>query len=351
MGFLQIRNVKLSGLSACVPRSVEENKNLALFSGDEATKFMESTGVERRRIAEAGTTTSDLCFLAAEQLIKDLGWQKEDIDCLIFVTQTPDYILPATSCILQERLKLSEDCYALDISLGCSGWLYGASTITSLMQNGDFKKGLLLVGDICTANCNTKDKSTWPLFGDAGTASSFEYEVGNPGFKFQFGTDGSGYEAIIIPDGGFRNPFKAESLVDYEIEEGIVRNNLNAILNGMDVFAFGISKGPQSVNKLLERFEINKDEVDAYIFHQANLFMNEKIRKKLKLPIEKVPYSLKNFGNTSCATIPLTLATELREKLSNEKQQIIACAFGVGLSWGSVYFETENIVCSELVEI
>jgi len=213
------------------------------------------------------------------------------------------------------------------------------------------KKGLLLVGDICTSNCNQKDKSTWPLLGDAVTATAFEYEEGNKGFKFQFETDGSGYDAIIIPEGGFRNPFSDESLKDSEIEPEIIRNNLNAILNGMDVFAFGISKRPQSVNKLAEHFQINKEEVDAFLFHQANLFMNEKIRKKLKVAVEKVPYSLRNFGNTSCASIPLTLVTEWREKLTDEKQHIIACAFGVGLSWGSVYFETENIICSDLVEI
>lgn len=351
MAFIQVKNVKLSGLSACVPKQIEENKDLDIFREEEAEKFMESTGVERRRIAKPGITTSDLCFHAAEQLLKDLNWQKEEIECLIFVSQTPDYILPATSCILQDRLKLSQNCYALDISLGCSGWVYGASVITSLLQNGNFKKGLLLAGDICTTICNQKDKSTWPLFGDAGTVTAFEFEEGNPGFKFQFGTDGSGNDAIIIPDGGFRNPFNDQSLVEHEIEEGIIRNNLNAILNGMDVFAFGISKGPQSVNKLSEYYQINKEEVDSFLFHQANLFMNEKIRKKLKLPIEKVPYSLKNFGNTSCSSIPLTLVTEWSKKLIEEKQQIIACAFGVGLSWGSVYFETEKIVCSELVEI
>lgn len=343
--------MKLSGLSACVPRKTEENRDLSLFKGNEAEKFIESTGVERRRIAALNCTTSDLCFFAAEQLIQDLNWQKEDIDCLVFVTQTPDYILPATSCILQERLKLTQECYTIDISLGCSGWVYGTTVITSLLQNGNFKKGLLLVGDVCTANCNVKDKSTWPLFGDAGTASSFEYEQGNAGFKFHMGTDGSGHKAIIIPDGGFRNPFNNQSLNEYEAEEGIVRNNVNAILNGMDVFSFGISKGPQSINKLLGHFQINKDEVDAFVFHQANLFMNENIRKKLKLPIEKVPYSLKNFGNTSCATIPLTMVTEWKERIKQTRQRFIVCAFGVGLSWGSAYFETEKIVCSDLVEI
>ena len=351
MGFLQLKNVKLSGLSACVPRNVEENIDLSLFKGDEASKFIETTGVERRRISDTKTTTADLCFFATERLLKDLKWQKEEIDCLIFVSQTPDYILPATSCVLQERLGLSKECYSLDISLGCSGWIYGASIISSLMQNGDLRKGLLLVGDTILKVCSKNDKSTWPLFGDAGTASGFEFSKGNSGFKFHLATDGSGYKAIIVSEGGYFAPFNDQSLTMKEIEEDIIRNNVQLIMNGMDVFAFGISKGPETINKLSEHFQIDKESIDIFVFHQANLYMNEKISKKLKLPSEKVHYSLKNFGNTSSASIPLTLITECKEKLTTKNQKLVACGFGVGLSWGSVYFETNCIVCSDLIEI
>lgn len=351
MAFLQVKNVKLCGLASCVPKTIEENRGLQVFHGDEAEKFIASTGVERRRRADGKTNTSDLCYHAAEQLIKDLNWHKNEIDCLLFVTQTPDYILPATSTILQDRLGLSENCYALDISLGCSGWVYGTSVITSLLQNGSFSKGLLLVGDTSLKIISAKDKSTWPLFGDTGTASAFEYQDGNSGFQFHFSTDGSGYEAIVIPEGGFREPFNEQSLKEQMGEDGIIRNNLQLVLNGMDVFSFGISKAPLSVKNLIEHFGIDKEEIDAFLFHQANLLMNEKIRNKLKLPAEKVPYSLKNFGNTSSASIPLTLITEWYDKLVFDKQRIIACGFGVGLSWGSVYFETDKIACSKLIEI
>lgn len=351
MAFLEIKNVKLSGLAACVPQRIEENQSLALFKGDEAEKFIDSTGVERRRIAEPGVTSSDLCFHAAERLIADLGWSKEEIDCLIFVSQTPDYILPATACILQDRLKLNEECYSLDISLGCSGWIYGASVISALLQNGNLRKGLLLVGDTTLRINSPEDKSTWPLFGDGGSATAFEYEKDNDGLKFHLATDGSNYEAIIIPDGGHRNPFSPQSLVMENFEDGVKRCRLDTILDGMDVFAFGISKGPGTIMKLSSHFNIDLDEVDVFAFHQANLFLNEKIRKKLKLPADKVPYSLKNYGNTSCATIPITLATEWRDSLQNSKQRIIACAFGVGLSWGSVFFETNKIICPEIIEI
>jgi 3-oxoacyl-[acyl-carrier-protein] synthase-3 len=353
MSYLQIQNVKLVGLSACVPKTIIENRKSPLFQGDEAGKFIDSTGVENRHIADHNTTSSDLCFHAAERLILDLQWNKNEIDCLVFVTQTPDYILPATSCILQDRLKLSQECYTLDISLGCSGWIYGTSVVLSLLQSGNFKKGLLLVGDTILKSCSEKDKSTWPLFGDAGTVTAFQYveNKSDPGFKFHFSTDGSGYQTIIIPEGGYRTQFNDKSLIEHKDEDKLIRNNTQLILNGMDVFAFGISKGPDTINKLCDHFMIDKEQVDVFYFHQANMFMNEKIRKKLKLPEYKVLYSLKNFGNTSSASIPLTMITEGRNKLIDGKQKVIACGFGVGLSWGSVYFETENIVCSNLIEI
>jgi 3-oxoacyl-[acyl-carrier-protein] synthase-3 len=322
------------------------------MNDEDRVTLISSIGVERKRIVDSYTCTSDLCFKAAEKLIEELSWEKSEIDCLIFVTQTPDYILPATSCILQHRLGLSTECYAQDISSGCSGWVYGMSVISSIVfaGDGDFRKALLLVGDTTSKLTSKEDKSTWPLFGDAGTATALEYIAGNEGLKFHLGTDGEGADAIIIKDGGYRNCFSADSLKIVSYEEGISRTNLQVYLDGMNVFSFAISRGPQSVNKLLENFGIDKDSVDYFTFHQANLYLNEKIRKKLKLESEKVPNSMKNFGNTSSATIPLTMVTELREDLKSKKLNHIGCAFGVGLSWGSVYFSTDQIVCPELIE-
>lgn len=349
MAFLEVKNVRIAGMSACVPKEIEENKSIALFSAEEAEKFIASTGIERRHISQK-QLPSDLCCLAAEKLISDLGWKKEEIDAVVFVTQTPDYIVPATSCIIQSRLGLSEECYTLDISLGCSGWVYGLSVVSNLLSSGMMKKALFLCGDTTHAT-SKEDRSAYPLFGEAGTVTALEFSAKANSFKFHFATDGSGYDAIIIPDGGFRNPFSSKSLDMEEIEPGIKRNRLNTILNGMDIFSFGISKAPETIVKLSEKFGIKLDETDYFIFHQANKFMNEKIRKKLKLPENKVPYSLKNFGNTSSATIVLTLLTELKKETSTEKHSYIACGFGVGLSWASVAFELDNIVVSDLVTI
>lgn len=350
MSFLSINNVRIAGLSACVPEKVEESRSFPLFNETDAENFVKGTGVERRHIADSEVCSSDLCLKAAEKIIADLKWDKEEIDALVFVSQTPDYVLPATSAVLQDRLNLSESCFAIDISLGCSGWVYALSVISSLLSHGSMKKGLLLAGDTILKFCSPLDKSTYPLFGDAGSALAIEYTPNqDESIKFCFNTDGSGSKAIMIEDGGFRNPVNEQSFRREDISDGIQRNKLDLELDGMDVFSFGITKAPKSVKDLISHFNINIDEVDYFTFHQANKFMNEKIRKKLKISEDKVPYTLKDFGNTSCATIPLTMVNQLSAELSSSKLNHIACGFGVGLSWASCFFKTENIVCPELI--
>lgn len=353
MAYLHTKNLTIKGIAACVPSYREDNKEISLFgTPEEANKFIETTGIEyRRMVQDRPICTSDLCFEAASDLMKELDWLPEDIDCLIFVSQTPDYILPFTAAILQQRLGLSMDTYAMDISLGCTGWVYGLSSIAALMAQGSMKKGLLLVGDTATITKSDKDKSTYPIFGDAGTATAIEFEEGSEGFKFNFGTDGRGYDAIIIPDGGFRNFVTKESFEHIEVEPGIIRNKLQSVLNGPSVFTFGITKAPRSVNNLLEKYGLDKDAIDYFVFHQANRIMNEKIRTKLKIPAEKVPYSLREYGNTSSASIPLTVVTQIADQLSGDTKQLLACAFGVGLSWASVVFNTGNLKCPVIKEI
>jgi 3-oxoacyl-[acyl-carrier-protein] synthase-3 len=354
MALFSIPGVEIKGIACCVPEKKEHNRDISFLSSEEKEKLIASTGIETRRLSTKDICSSDLCLRAAEKLIKDLQWNKDEIDVLVFVTQTPDYILPATSCILQDRLGLRESCYTLDISLGCSGWIYGLAVVSSLLSVcciGEGKKGLLLAGDTISKLCSVKDKSSYPLFGDAGTATGIEYKKEAEGFKFHTGADGNGFKTIIVPDGGYRNTTNVDSFKEEEISDGIIRNKLNLVLEGMDIFTFGISKAPESINKLIEYFNLDRDNIDYFVFHQANKFMNEKIRKKLKLPEEKVPYSLKDYGNTSSATIPLTIVTELKNSLKNARKEIIACGFGVGLSWGSVHFIADELVCSDLIEI
>ena len=344
MAFLEFENVRIAGFSAGVPKYIAVNESVASKDYD-AADFIATTGVRERRIGDF--TTSDLCLAAAEQLLLDLQWKKEEIGALIFVSQTPDYILPATACILQDRLGLNKECYALDISLGCSGWVYGLSVVAGLLSEKGITKALLLAGDAKKRAKSDPD----PLFGHAGTVTAVEYCAGASGFKFHVGTDGSGYDAIITPDGGSRNQFTEESLKLVQGEGGVLRHRLQTVMKGMDVFAFGITVVPKTVKKLLEKHQIDINSIDYFIFHQANRMMNEKIRKKLKLSEEKVPYCMQDFGNTSSASIPLTIVTQISDVVRTRSLHNLACGFGVGLSWATVLFDTDRIVVSELVEL
>lgn len=350
MSVFSIPNIKLSGLSACVPKHTEDNKNFSLISAEDRETFINTVGIRFRRIAADGVTASDLCFTAAEKLLNDLDWIREEIKILVFVTQTPDYLIPNTSSLLQEKLKLSKNCLAFDVNLGCSGYVYGLSIVSSLLQNMPGGKALLLVGDISTRTISMKDKSTAPLFSDAGTATALEFSA-NQQIHFNLQTDGKEFDDIIITDGGYRNPVSENSFTETEYEKGIVRNNLHMKLDGAKIFNFALREIAPNINTLLTEKQIEKSSIDYFVFHQANKLMIESVRKKLKVETEKVPYSLYDFGNTSSATVPLTMLVKLREQLVSQKLNLLLSGFGVGLSWGSCYLETEKIICSELIEI
>lgn len=338
MSYLHIKNVKMVGLSACVPETIVKNTNLVVKSINyDADSFVKSTGVGQRHMSEQ-LTTSDLCYKAANRLITDLGWERESIDVLIFVSQTPDYYLPATSCILQDRLKLSKNCYCEDVALGCSGWVYGVSTIASLMATGEMKRGLLLVGD-----AKKQYPADDPLFGYAGTATAFEYAEGDEHFYFNFGTDGSGYDDIIIPEGGSRQPITKDSFRT-ELIDGKSYSRLETRMKGMEVFLFATSIAPRSVKQLYKHYQLCWDNLDYLVLHQSNLKMLNLIHKLLKLPADKVPVCIQEYGNTSSASIPLTIVSRLAGNISAEEKNITCCGFGVGLSWATVAMKVKNIV-------
>ena len=352
MAFLSFPNVRIAGISAGVPQNIADNlhptEDDSVSTEYSPEDFVKMTGVKERRVSFT-LTTSDLCYAAAEKLIADLKWNKDDVGAVFFVSQTPDYILPATACILQDRLGLSKECYAVDISLGCSGWIYGLSSAASVLGRGSIKKALIMCGD-GKGRFIGKKRRLNPLFGSAGTVTALEYEEGNAGIKLHFGTDGSGFDAIITPEGGSRNPVTLASF-DTEIVDGKKTYRLQSRMKGMDVFSFGITAAPKSVKSLAAHFEFDYLQADWFVFHQANAKMNGMIAKKLKLPVEKVPSSMYRFGNTNGASIPMTIVAELKGKTDGKLAKFICCGFGVGLSWGSAYFETNNLVISDLVEV
>ena len=351
MAYLSFPNVKFAGIAAAVPKEIKEVKDWPVFVPGEAEKVIGLTHIERARIAPEGLCCSDLCFEAADKLINELKWNRNEIEALIFVSLSRDYLLPATSCLLQDRLGLSKDCYAIDVPLGCSGYTYGLSVVSGLVSNGSIKKALLLVGETTSTFHSPLDKTIWPLIGDAGTATAIEFDEGNKGIVFQMGTDGSKGNAIISPDGGARNPVTNESFIMKEVAPGISRNRMQVIMDGLNVFAFSITQPPKSIMDLCEHFNLDLNNIDYFLIHQANHYMDEKIGRKLKVDQSKIPYSLTEFGNTSCATIPLTMVTELNAVLQEKELSLIMCSFGAGLSWGSAFLKTNQICCPPLIEI
>ena len=352
MAFLEIKKVAVRGISACVPKNIVENASIYEERWGGYEQFLATTGIAKHRNSPADVCSSDMCEKAAEKLLNSLEWEKDTVDALVLVSQTPDfYNVPPTSTVLQDRLALPSKCYTLDIALGCSGWVYGMSVLSSLVQSGSIKRALLCAGDTPTKFCASTDKSTFPLFGDAGTVTALEYDEGADPMQFAMFSDGSGYKAININSGGYRNPVTEGAFQLKEHGEGKVRNGLNLEMDGESVFVFGISKAPKAIKALCEEYGVDMNAIDLFTFHQANLFMNEKIRAKLKIAPEKVPYSLQEFGNTSCASIPLTMVTRCKDMLENQKVNHIACGFGVGLSWGAIHLTTGNVVIPQLIEL
>jgi 3-oxoacyl-[acyl-carrier-protein] synthase-3 len=352
MAFLEISNVALKGVAACVPVKNIETKDISFFSAEDAEKFTKTTGIERRRVTENGVCTSDLCFTAAQKLVHDLKWNKDEIDALIFISNTPDYRTPATSCILQDRMGLPRACLTFDISTVCAGFIQGITVIGSILSSGTIKKALLLVGDTNSLTSSPEDKSRYPLLGDAGTASAWEFDIEADKMYVNLLSDGSCYKYVGSPFSGFRNPPTPESFIIEDVGEGIRRAPVHGVMDGMEVFSFAISECPKALTSLCNHYniDIHKD-VDYYLFHQANMKINNTVMKKLKLDAKKIPSNIQDYGNTSCAAIPLLMVSNIREDLKTKKLSHLLSAIGSGFVWGGAYIKTNNIVCPELIEL
>jgi len=339
MAISEIKNIKIKAISSCVPEEIKFNNEY--FDSADYQKFKQSVGVDQRHVVQENQCTSDLCFKAATQIFNDITIERENIEIIIFVSHTADYKLPSTACILQDRLNLKKGCVAFDVTLGCSGFPYGMNIISSLMNAGKYRNGLLLIGNTQSKYTTPLDKSVYPLFADSGSAVLLEYDEHARSIYFDLGTDGSGFSDIIVPDGGSRNPVNPNSFVFETDSNGNVRNRLHEKLDGINVFTFGISIAPKSILNLLEHMNLDIGDIDYLLLHQANKMMLEKIIKKIKIDPEKCPMNISRFGNTSGGSIPLLIATEMSE-INLQDKRFLACGFGVGLSWGTMCFYMED---------
>ncbi|MDD3875783.1 MAG: ketoacyl-ACP synthase III [Bacteroidales bacterium] len=351
MALFSIHNIKISGIAVGVPKLKINNFTNPLLQETERALFIKTTGVESVRRVE-NKCLSDLMVPTAQKLLSELKWQAADVHLLICVTQTPDYPIPPTGIILQDKLKMDKKTLAFDINLGCSGYVYGLSVAASMMKSTGIKKSLLCVGDISSSCISKTDKSTTPLFSDAVSVTALEYRDDlNFPMTFNLQSDGSGFDAIIINNGGSKNYIDEKSLQEIDRGGGVIRKDIHMTLDGIKVFNFALREVATNIQGLLDFLKKTSDDYNYFIFHQANLLMNESIRKKLKLPEEKVPYSIKDFGNTSSASIPVTIVSSLKTHLENKSNPLILSGFGVGLSWGSVSLLLDNIVCPDIIEI
>lgn len=318
-----------------LPEKVLDNEELAAqYPGWSADKIYEKTGIRRRHIAAPDECASDLAVQAGKKLIDDIG-VTEDIDYLLCCTETPDYVMPTTACLLQHRLGIKTACGALDFNLGCSGFLYGLGLSKGLIESGQARSILLLTADTASKFVNPADKSVRTLFGDGAAAiliaaSDQETLIG----PFVYGSDGSGSRNIIIPAGGWRHPREAvpELIPD---DSGNARTVNDLYMNGAEVFNFTLRIVPKVVNELLTKASMNREDVDLFVFHQANRYMLDHLRRKLQIPEEKFVIAMEDIGNTVSSSIPIALVRAQASGQLVPGALVMLLGFGVGYSWGA----------------
>jgi 3-oxoacyl-[acyl-carrier-protein] synthase-3 len=336
------QGARIAGVVSCVPPKTIGNDYFVERFGDKVKDVVKMTGVQNRHWVENGVTTSDLCERAANHLLDQLGWERESLDGIIFVSQTPDWRLPATACSLQDRLKLRTGTIAFDVSLGCSGYVYALWMAMMMVQTGAAKRLLLAVGDTSSIMNDPEDRSTALLFGDAGTATVVEAsdDPEDEAF-FIVGTDGAGAENLIVPKGAFRGCAAHPKFADFASD--------TLYMDGGEIFNFTLKAVPPLIADTLQAAGRTVDEYDLFLMHQANAFMIKHLAKKAKLPADKVPINIDRYGNTSSATLPLLLGDDAAERLKSERLQVALFGFGVGYSWSSASMKIGPLGCADTV--
>ncbi|WP_286145061.1 3-oxoacyl-ACP synthase III family protein [Bacteroides caecimuris] len=352
MAFMTFNDVGITALAGAVPHTIIDNlKYTQYFPEDQVKEVVEKVGIYQRRFADDKTCSSDLCYAAAEKLIADNDINRDEIDLLVFISQTPDYRMPATSVLLQHRLNLPNTTIAFDINLGCSAFIYGLSVVFSMMQNKGLRRALLLDGETRSKVYSPKDRRSAFLFGDGGVAALIER---NPKFGesfFSLNSDGSRGDLIKINGGGYRMPSSVETLKERVVDEyGNIRSDEQGYMNGGDVFNFVIREIPKDIKKIVQFSGKDLDSIDYFVFHQANNFINSYLAKKLKLDTSKMPSTIAKYGNTSSVSVPLTIVDQLKGKLETKKDLFLS-AFGVGMTWANAIVTFVDCKISDIVEV
>lgn len=334
MAVTTTRSHRIAGVVSCVPSTVFDNtRDCTTFPEEDVRKVVAMAGINKRHVSDEGTCSSDLCTAAAKQLLKKLDWEPDTINALIMVTQSPDYFLPSTACVVHANLGLPMECAAFDVGLGCSGYTYGLWLASMMLQTPGFKRVLLLHGETPSRFTHESDRSVFLLFGDVGTATAIEAvdDQSNSGlWHFCMNTDGTGYDVMLMKAGGFRQRTSPEVL-DYCVS-----------MDGARIFNFTVKRVPSLVKSTLQAGNYSIDDIDYFIFHQSNRFIMKHLGRQLHIPDEKLPIILDQFGNTGGASVPLTLTQGAIQ--TNRLLRVMLAGYGVGLSWGSALVHLDNAV-------
>ncbi len=325
----------IKAISYYLPEKVLTNEALSVeFPEWSVEKIADKTGIKERRITDINVCSSDIGILCCQKLFKEHGIEPSDIEFLILCTQSPDYFLPTTACIMQEKLGIPRTSGALDFNLGCSGYVYGLSLAKGLIETGAVQNVLLVMAETYSKFIHPKDKSVRTIFGDAAAATFLS--VGDniekePIGSFVFGTDGRGANNLIVKTGGMRNPIKTDLTITDEF--GNVHDENSLYMNGSEIFIFTLGIVPKTIKGVLEKANLKQEDIDLFVFHQANQYMLTELRKKLKIPEEKFYIHLENCGNTVSATIPIALYHAMQEGKIKKGSKVMIMGFGVGYSW------------------
>jgi 3-oxoacyl-[acyl-carrier-protein] synthase-3 len=347
-----INDIAFAGFRVAVPvNSHSFVREPGIFTAVEAAKLVESTGIYERRVLPSHLCASDMCVAAATDLLLSLNWEPATVEVLIFVSQDSDYNLPATACIIQNRLGLPSSCAALDVNLGCSGFVYAAWIASQMLTGASGTRALVLCGDTSTRHLLPEDRSTRPLFGDAGAAVALEKRPGCSSMYIVMGTNGSGAHNISIKAGGRRNPLIKDEVPMTSEQHVAAYHESRLSLNGAEVFSFSLREVPKLIKKTLEHAQLTSEEIDYFVLHQANKLMLDQIRRKIGVDSNRYIIDLYNYGNTSSASIPLAICSSLGKYVSNDSKKLLMCGFGVGWSWASLIADLDLISEPKVIEI
>lgn len=347
-----VQNIAFAGFRVAVPEQRHSfTREPDIFTPAEAEKLVHSTGIYERRVLPAHLCASDMCVAAATDLLESLDWDPSTVEVLIFVSQDSDYNLPATACLIQNRLGLPTTCAALDVNLGCSGFVYATWIASQMLSGASGTRALVLCGDTSTRHLMPDDRSTRPLFGDAGAAIALEKREGCSPMHVVMGTDGRGAPNIVVRAGGRRNPLIPSEQPMTPEQHTAAYRDARLSLNGPEVFSFSLRQVPPLVKATLEYSQLSSSQIDHFVMHQANKLMLDQIRRKIGADADRYIIDLYNYGNTSSASIPLAICSSLGDAFTTGQKKLLLCGFGVGWSWASLVADVGPIPAPKVIEI